>query len=120
MNTRNREPKSKPQNQKSFRNPNLIFCCPYCLSRLPLSQSSIEHEPPQSRQNECGESKVILACKQCNNEKSALTETEYTQWKQLNKIRGGKTGTDQGNLSDADFAEFQRLNAIRNGLYKQK
>lgn len=66
------------------------FLCPYCLKFLPMSEASIEHEPPRSRQEELGESKKIIACTKCNNEKGALTAEEYTEWKRLEFIRHGR------------------------------
>ncbi len=116
MNTRNRESKQKKSNSK-LSEPNLslktYFCCPYCLKWKKISLSgSVEHEPPLSRQEELRkESKEILACKQCNNEKSALTAPEYSLWKQLKQ---------KEILSDAERAEFLRLEALRNGCAKQK
>lgn len=66
-----------------------IFVCPYCLRELPLVEASKEHEPPKSRQKELGKSKVIIVCKECNNEKGALTLEEYKEWKRLEAIRNG-------------------------------
>lgn len=65
------------------------FTCPYCLKKLPLCEATIEHEPPRSRQAELGPSQKILACKHCNNQKSALTAEEYSEWKRLEFIRNG-------------------------------
>lgn len=65
------------------------FTCPYCLKNFPLSEATIEHEPPKSRQKEFGKSKEILACAKCNHEKGALTAEEYEQWKLLEFIRNG-------------------------------
>lgn len=64
--------------------------CPYCLKPiLDPRNLTIEHEPPQSRQNELGESQKIYACKKCNHEKGALTAEEYVEWKRLEFIRNG-------------------------------
>lgn len=68
-------------------NENISFLCPYCLKQLPLSEATVEHEPPKSREKECGNSKKYLVCKTCNNEKGALTLQEYIEWKKLNEIR---------------------------------
>lgn len=65
------------------------FVCPYCLRAKPLAEATKEHEPPQSRQKELGPSLVYLVCKECNNEKGALTLEEYKEWKRLNDIRNG-------------------------------
>ncbi len=65
------------------------FVCPYCLRTLPISESTVEHEPPRSRQYELGRSKTMLACKRCNNQKGALTAAEYAEWKRLEFIRNG-------------------------------
>lgn len=65
------------------------FVCPYCLKEKPLSEATREHEPPQSRQKELGPSRVYLACRECNNEKGALTVAEYAEWKRLEAIRNG-------------------------------
>lgn len=63
--------------------------CPYCLRSFPQSQMTREHEPPRSRQKECGPSRVIWACAECNHEKGALTAAEYSEWKRLEFIRNG-------------------------------
>lgn len=65
------------------------FVCPYCLKEKPLSDATREHEPPQCRQKELGPSRVYLACRECNNEKGALTVAEYAEWKRLEAIRNG-------------------------------
>ena len=65
------------------------FVCPYCLKHFPIQSATLEHEPPQSRQNEFGPSKTLLACKKCNHQKGALTAAEYAEWKQLEFIRNG-------------------------------
>ena len=65
------------------------FVCPYCLKIRPLSEATKEHEPPQSRQKELGPSKIYLVCRECNNEKGALTVAEYVEWKRLEAIRNG-------------------------------
>ena len=66
-----------------------FFVCPYCLKQFPLSNASIEHEPPKSRQKELGGSKIFLVCKKCNAQKGALTAEEYAEWKRLEFIRNG-------------------------------
>lgn len=63
--------------------------CPYCLRQLPMSEMTVEHEPPKSRQKELGPSKTVLACKECNNKKGALTAEEFAEWKRLEFIRNG-------------------------------
>lgn len=63
--------------------------CPYCLKPIEKGQYSIEHEPPQSRQKECGPSKKVWACKKCNNDKGALTAEEYKEYKRLRAIKNG-------------------------------
>lgn len=65
------------------------FICPYCLKELPLSEISVEHEPPRSRQKELGASRKIWACKKCNHTKGALTAEEFAVWKRLEFIRNG-------------------------------
>lgn len=77
----------KNKKWKKLYGASVSFTCPYCLKNFPLSEATIEHEPPKSRQKECGESNKILACKKCNSEKGALTAEEYKLWKQLNEIR---------------------------------
>lgn len=69
----------------------VTFTCPYCLKKIPLSEATIEHEPPVSRQNELGKSNKTLACAKCNHEKGALTADEYELWKILESIRHGRT-----------------------------
>lgn len=65
------------------------FCCPYCLKEFPLSEATVEHEPPLSRQKELGPSNTIWACKKCNNKKGSLSAQEYAEWKRLEFIRNG-------------------------------
>ena len=65
------------------------FTCPYCLRQFPIAEATKEHEPPKSRQAQCGPSKIVLACKRCNHQKGALTAAEYAQWKCLEFIRNG-------------------------------
>ena len=54
-----------------------------------MTDATLEHEPPQSRQEELGPSKTYLACRKCNNQKGALTVEEYAEWKRLEFIRNG-------------------------------
>lgn len=63
------------------------FLCPYCLKEYPITEATVEHEPPKSRQKELGKSRKILVCEKCNHEKGALTLKEYELWKVLNDIR---------------------------------
>lgn len=65
------------------------FVCPYCLKELPLSEISVEHEPPRSRQKELGKSVKTYACARCNHTKGALTAEEFAEWKRLEFIRNG-------------------------------
>ena len=67
----------------------VTFTCPYCLKKFPLSEATIEHEPPKSRQKELGKSQKTLACAKCNHQKGALTADEYELWKLLELIRNG-------------------------------
>lgn len=68
----------------------VTFVCPYCLKTVPLSQSTVEHEPPKSRQKEVGQkSQTYLVCAKCNHEKGALTLEEYREWLRLETIRHG-------------------------------
>ena len=76
------------------------FVCPYCLQHFPIQSATLEHEPPKSRQKELGQSKTLLACKKCNNEKGALTAAEYQIWK-----------------TTKDFYTWNLLERIRNGGY---
>ena len=68
----------------------VTFTCPYCLKQFPLSDATIEHEPPRSRQEELGKSHKTLACAKCNNKKGALTAKEYELWQILESIRTGQ------------------------------
>ena len=66
------------------------FVCPYCLKTLPLKDSTVEHEPPKSRQKEFGvSSRTYLVCADCNHKKGALTLEEYREWLRLEFIRNG-------------------------------
>lgn len=78
------------------------FTCPYCLQQFPIIKATKEHEPPLSRQKELGASRILLACKKCNNEKGALSAEEYKRWK-----------------TTKNFAEFATLEAIRNGNFNK-
>lgn len=79
----------KKRRWKKLYGANINFVCPYCLKTLPLSQSTLEHEPPKSRQKELGESKTYLVCAKCNHQKGALTLEEYKEWLRLENIRNG-------------------------------
>lgn len=79
----------KARRWKKLYGMSINFTCPYCQQQFPFSESTIEHEPPKSRQKELGESVKILACKKCNNQKGALTAEEYAEWKRLEFIRNG-------------------------------
>jgi len=57
------------------------------MKQYPITEATIEHEPPKSRQNQLGKSKKMLACGHCNHEKGALTAEEYEIWKILNELR---------------------------------
>lgn len=78
-----------PRKWKKLYETGVAVVCPYCLKPIEKGQYSIEHEPPQSRQNEFGPSKTIWACKKCNHQKGALTASEYAEWKRLEFIRNG-------------------------------
>ena len=67
--------------------------CVIC-GQLILSQRdySVEHEPPRSRQAECGPSKTYPAHRSCNNDKGALTLEEYRLFCML---RDKKNGTQR-------------------------
>lgn len=79
----------KKNKWKKLYKQSISFTCPYCLGTFPMTEATIEHEPPKSRQKELGKSKKILACEKCNNEKGALTAEEYIEWKRLEFIRNG-------------------------------
>lgn len=64
--------------------------CPYCLRPIKPGEISIDHEPPKSRNQELGPSKLIKCCKKCNQEKGSLTADEYAEWKRLEFIRTGR------------------------------
>lgn len=68
----------------------ISFVCPYCLKTFPISQATVEHEPPKSRQKELGiKSQKYLVCADCNHKKGALTLEEYREWQRLEFIRHG-------------------------------
>ena len=83
----------KQRRWKKLYGTQVTFVCPYCLKPVPLSQSTVEHEPPRSRQKELSvESQTYLVCADCNHKKGALTLDEYREWLRLEFIRnGGKT-----------------------------
>lgn len=62
---------------------NVSFVCPYCMQTIPMSEATRDHEPPRSRQQELGPSRLVLCCKHCNHEKGALTASQYAEWKRL-------------------------------------
>lgn len=65
------------------------FTCPYCLKIFPLTQGTRDHIVPKSRGGSNGPSNITLSCADCNQEKGALTDKEYTEWKRLEFIRNG-------------------------------
>lgn len=67
----------------------ISIVCPYCLKIVPVKEATVEHEPPRSRQEELGPSRMYLVCEECNHEKGALTADEYKVWKYLEYIRNG-------------------------------
>ena len=83
----------KTRRWKKLYGSQVTFVCPYCLQHVPLSQSTLEHEPPRSRQKELGvESRAYIVCAQCNHQKGALTLPEYKEWLRLEAIRNGQKG----------------------------
>lgn len=80
----------KTRRWKKLYGAQINFVCPYCLKTLPLSKSTLEHEPPKSRQKELNtESVTYLVCATCNHKKGALTLPEYKEWLRLETIRNG-------------------------------
>lgn len=80
----------KQRHWKELYGKQVTFACPYCLKTVPLSQSTVEHEPPRSRQKELGvKSQTYLVCADCNHKKGALTLDEYKEWLRLEFIRNG-------------------------------
>lgn len=68
----------------------MSFVCPYCQKLVPITEATVEHEPPQSRQKELKEkSQTYIVCAKCNHEKGALTLEEYREWLRLEQIRNG-------------------------------
>ena len=68
-----------------------VYCCICGKPIKKLNEFSIEHEPPQSRQKELGESKLYPSHATCNHKKGALTLEEYKLWLELElKRNGGK------------------------------
>ena len=80
----------KTRKWKKLYGSQVSFVCPYCLKRVPLSESTLEHEPPKSRQQELQtKSETYLVCASCNHKKGALTLDEYREWLHLETIRNG-------------------------------
>ena len=65
------------------------FQCPYCLKVLPVIEATKDHVVPRSRGGKTEPDNIVLCCGPCNNEKGALTDKEYAQWKHLEFIRNG-------------------------------
>ena len=65
------------------------FVCPYCLKVFPLAQGTRDHIIPKSRGGSNDPSNITLSCAECNQEKGALTDKEYAEWKRLELIRNG-------------------------------
>lgn len=65
------------------------FVCPYCLKEKPLSDATKDHKNPYSRFHDNSPENIVLCCRECNNEKGALTVAEYAEWKRLEAIRNG-------------------------------
>lgn len=66
-----------------------LKCCICGLIIERASDYSVEHEPPRSRQAECGPSKTYPAHKKCNHDKGSLTLDEYRLFCQLRDKRNG-------------------------------
>lgn len=80
----------KQRRWKKLYGAHVNFVCPYCLRTLPLTASTVEHEPPKSRQKELGKkSQTYIVCGECNHKKGALTLDEYREWLRLETIRNG-------------------------------
>ena len=65
------------------------FTCPYCLKTLPISDATKDHKDPIGRFKNKEKSNIQPTCKECNNQKGMLTDSEYRLWLLLNKIRNG-------------------------------
>lgn len=65
------------------------FTCPYCLKTLPIEQATRDHRIPRSRGGKTSPENIEIVCEKCNNEKGALTPSEYEEWLRLNFIRNG-------------------------------
>ena len=79
----------KPKRWKRLYGAGVSFTCPYCLKPFPLTQATKDHVMPKSRGGSNDESNIVLCCADCNQEKGALDDKEYTEWKRLNFIRNG-------------------------------
>lgn len=67
-----------------------LKCCICGLAIERPADYSVEHEPPKSRQEECGLSKTYPAHKWCNNDKGSLTLDEYRVFCELRAKRAGQ------------------------------
>ncbi len=54
--------------------------CYYCHKPLGRREKTIDHKIPLSRGGEHTYSNLVVACKQCNNDKSDMTENEYYEY----------------------------------------
>lgn len=77
------------------------FICPYCQQVLPIKEATKTFLPPLSRLKHGHSYTIIPACKECNNEKGALTNKEYKKWK-----------------TEKDFFKWAMLEDMRNGKIK--
>lgn len=67
-----------------------VYCCICGLPIKNIKDLTVEHEPPQSRQEELGKSKLYPSHAKCNHRKGALTMDEYRQWLELERKRHGE------------------------------
>lgn len=67
-----------------------LKCCICGLLIRSIKDVSVEHEPPKSRQNALGPSKIGYAHKKCNHDKGALTMGEYQLYLKLLRIKNGQ------------------------------
>lgn len=66
-----------------------VYCCICGLPIKNINDLTIEHEPPQSRQAEFGESQLYPSHAKCNHRKGSLTMDEYRLWLELEQKRNG-------------------------------
>lgn len=61
--------------------------CAYCNNIIPREKVTIDHKIPQSLGGPTIPENLCIACQKCNNEKGALIDEEYEEWKSIKNVQ---------------------------------